>query len=78
MKDRVVDTEAGRTASMNKSSISQLLDGAAFPVLMLAIAVSQMKVGPHRRDGLRQGRGVGVELRADDPAQQPVKDGQAH
>jgi hypothetical protein len=43
MKDRVVDTEAERTASMNKSSISQLLDGAAFPVLMLAIAVSQMK-----------------------------------
>jgi hypothetical protein len=38
---------------MNKSLLSQLLDGAAFPVVMLAVAVSQIKVRPNQKDTLR-------------------------
>jgi hypothetical protein len=48
---------------MNKSSLSQLLDGAAFPVIMLAVAVSQIKVEPNRKDALRHGGRVTAELR---------------
>jgi hypothetical protein len=40
---------------MNKSLLSQLLDGAACPAMMLAIAVSQINVGPKQRDTIRQG-----------------------
>jgi len=63
---------------MNKSALSQLLDGAAFPAMVLAIAVSQIKIGPHRRDVLRQGKGAGVEFRGDVPVKQRAKEAQAH
>ena len=51
---------------MNKSLLSEVLDGAAFPAIMLAVAVSQLKVGPHRKNTVGQGTRVGVELQADD------------
>jgi hypothetical protein len=35
---------------MDKSALSQLLDGAAFPAIMLAVAVSQTNVEPKRKD----------------------------
>jgi hypothetical protein len=34
---------------MDKRLLSQLLDGAAFPMVMVAVAVSQVKVNPHRK-----------------------------
>ena len=40
---------------MNKSLLSGLMDDAAFPVVMLAVAVSQMNVEPNRKDTLRRG-----------------------
>jgi hypothetical protein len=50
------------TAIMNKSLLSQLLDGAAFPAIMLAVAVSQINGGPNRKDMLRQGGRVPGEM----------------
>jgi hypothetical protein len=44
------------TAIMNKSLLSQVLDGAAFPAIMLAVAVSPINVGPHQRDTLHEGK----------------------
>lgn len=54
---------------MNKSLISELLDGAAFPVIMLAVAVSQVKVGPNRKDTLRHGGQVAAGLQMGDRVQ---------
>jgi hypothetical protein len=54
-----------RQLFMNKSLLSEVLDGAAFPAIMVAVAVSQLKVGPHRNT-VGQGTRVGVELQADD------------
>jgi len=59
---------------MNKSSLSQLLDGAAFPVIMLAVAVSQIKVGPNRKDTLRHGGRAAAELQLGDRVQQNAKE----
>jgi hypothetical protein len=58
-----------RKATMDKSSLSQLLDGAAFPVIMLGVAVSQIQVGPNRKDALRHGGRVTAELQMGDRAQ---------
>lgn len=55
---------------MSKSSISDLLDGAAFPAIMLAVAVSQIEVGPHRRDTLSPGKGAAGGLQVDDRVKQ--------
>jgi len=63
---------------MSKRSISQLLDGAAFPAIMLAIAVSQIKIGPHQGKALPQGKGVAVEAQADDWVKQGAQAAQAH
>jgi hypothetical protein len=38
---------------MDKRLLSQLLDDSAFPLLVLAMAVSQLKLGPLRRPHLR-------------------------
>jgi len=35
---------------MNKSLLSRVLDGAAFPVMMLAVGVSQIKIGPNQKE----------------------------
>jgi len=43
---------------MDKRLLSQLLDGAAFPMVMVAVAVSQVKVNPHRTGKSREAKGV--------------------
>jgi len=59
---------------MNKSLLSQVLDGAAFPTIMLAVAVSPINVGPRQRDTLHEWKspvaGVG------DRVEQKVKQGE--
>jgi hypothetical protein len=44
--------------------LSRLLDDAAFPALALAVAVSQMNIGHHKKDAQRQLRrqSSGVQL----------------
>ena len=59
---------------MNKSLLSQLLDGAAFPVIMLAVAVSQIEVGPNQKDMLRHGGRVAAELQMGDRVQQNAEE----
>jgi hypothetical protein len=59
---------------MNKSLLSQLLDGAAFPAMLLAVAVSQIKVGPHRKDTLHHGGRVAAELRMGDRVQKNAEE----
>ena len=58
---------------MNKSLLSQLLDGAAFPAIMLAVAVSQMNVEPDRKDTLRHSGRPNADLRMKDRIQQKAK-----
>jgi hypothetical protein len=58
---------------MNKHSLSQILDGAAFPAIILAIAVSQTKVGPYRKNAHFQGKGVAEELRVDERFKQELR-----
>jgi hypothetical protein len=45
--------------------LSQLLDDAAFPALSLAVAVSQLNVGHHERNALRDLRLQSDEVRVD-------------
>jgi len=47
---------------MNKKLLSQLLDGAAFPAIMLAIAVGQMKAAPDQGNTSGQGKRAGTAL----------------
>jgi hypothetical protein len=51
---------------MNKSLLSQLLDGAAFPAIMLAVAVSPLNVAPHQRDTLHEGKRLVAEAQVSD------------
>jgi hypothetical protein len=55
---------------MDKRWLSQLLDDSAFPVLALAVAVSQMKVGHHKMQALRDRWRQTMELLRDDRFQQ--------
>jgi hypothetical protein len=52
----------GRT---NRHWLSQLLDGAAFPALLLAVAVSQLHIGHREKDALRQLRQQSNEVQLD-------------
>ena len=52
----------GRTA---RHWLSQLLDGAASPALLLAVAVSQLNIGHHEKDALRQLRQQSNEVQLD-------------
>jgi hypothetical protein len=52
----------GRT---NRDWLSQLLDGAAFPALLLAVAVSQLNIGHREKDTLRQLRLQSNEVQLD-------------
>lgn len=67
-----------RADIMNKSVLSQLLDGAAFPAIMLAVAVSQIKVGPHRRETVSQGKRLTQELHTGDRVEQEAGRAQRH
>jgi hypothetical protein len=57
----------GRT---DKRWLSQLLADAAFPVLVLAVAVSQVKIGQQKKDALRQRGRQSSEVQADSGFQQ--------
>jgi hypothetical protein len=57
-----------RTAIMDKRSISQLLDGAAFPAIILAVAVSQMKVAHHKKNTPGRDKRLAAELRVGERA----------
>ena len=54
----------------DKRWISQLLADAAFPVLILAVAVSQVNIGQHKKDALRQRDRQSSEVQVDDGFQQ--------
>ena len=45
--------------------LSQLLDGAAFPALLLAVAVSQVNIAHHREGALRQPRQQSDQVQPD-------------
>jgi hypothetical protein len=49
----------------NRRLLSQLLTDSAFPVLVLAVAVSQVKIGHHKTDALRQRGQQSSEAQAD-------------
>jgi hypothetical protein len=54
---------------MNKTWLSQLLDDSAFPLLVLALALSHIKLGSYKRSNfLHQGRQP-AELRLDERLQ---------
>ena len=61
---------------MNKKLLSQLLDGAAFPAIMLAIAVGQMTVAPDQGTTSDQGKRGGTALNAATGVQQQAKGAQ--
>jgi hypothetical protein len=63
---------------MDKRLLSQLLDGAAFPMVMVAVAVSQVKVNPHRKGTFREVKGAAVEARMGEPAEQKPKEAKLH
>jgi hypothetical protein len=63
---------------MDKRLLSQLLDGAAFPMVMVAVAVSQVKVNPHRKGTFREAKGAAVEARMGEPAEQKAKEAKLH
>jgi hypothetical protein len=63
---------------MDKSLLSQLLDGAAFPAIMLAVAVSQIRVGPNQRNTLHQDEKLAAEVQAGDRVEQKAKQAQGH
>ncbi|MBV9873906.1 MAG: hypothetical protein JO025_04185 [Verrucomicrobia bacterium] len=52
-------------AKTNVHWLSQLLDGAAFPALLLAVAVSQVNIGHHKAGALRQPHQQSDEVQAD-------------
>ena len=62
-----------RQRIMDKRLLSQLLDGAAFPMVMVAVAVSQLKVNPHRKGKFHEVKGVAIEAQIEDPAEQKAK-----
>jgi hypothetical protein len=57
----------GRT---DKRWLSQLLTDSAFPLLVLAIAVSQVKIGHHKKDSLRHRDRQTSEVKAGDDFRQ--------
>ena len=63
---------------MDKSLLSQLLDGAAFPAIMLAVAVSHIRVGPNQRNTLHQDDKLAAEVQAGDRVEQKAKQAQGH
>lgn len=68
----------GEQRFMDKRLLSQVLDGAAFPMVILALAVSQVKVNPHRKGTFRETKGVAVEARMGGPTEQKAKEAKVH
>jgi len=50
--------------------LSQLLADSAFPILVLAVAVSQVKIGQNKKDVLRQRVRQSSEVQVDDGFQE--------
>jgi len=67
-----------RQRIMDKRLLSQLLDGAAFPMVMVAVAVSQLKVNPHRKGKFHEAKRVAIEAQIGDPAEQKAKEAKVH
>ena len=63
---------------MDKRLLSQSLDGAAFPAIMLAVAVSQMNVEPNRKDTLRHRGRPAAGLQMDARVQQKAEKAPKH
>ena len=63
---------------MDKRLLSQLLDGAAFPIVMVAVAVSQVNVNPHRKGKFHQAKRLAIEAQIGDPAEQKWKKAKVH
>ncbi len=63
---------------MSKSLLLQLLDDAAFPAIMLAAAVSQIKVGPYQKEALRDGRQFAASLQIGHRVQQNAGKARRH
>jgi hypothetical protein len=63
---------------MDKRFLSQLLDGAAFPMVMVAVAVSQVKVNPHRKGTFREVKGAAGEAQMGGPPEQKTKEAKVH
>jgi hypothetical protein len=61
---------------MDKKLLSQLLDGAAFRAVMLAIAVSQIDIGPHQKNSVLQGKMLKAERRLGGRAEERSKEAQ--
>jgi hypothetical protein len=57
---------------MDKSLLSQILDGAAFPAMILAVAVSQIKAGPHQRNSLHRHERPAAEFQVGDRVEQKL------
>ena len=52
---------------MNKRWISRLLDESAFPLLALAVATSQIQIGHHKNDAVRDRGRLAIELQPNQP-----------
>jgi hypothetical protein len=67
-----------RTATMKRTLLSEILDGAASPAIMLAVAVSQFNIGPNQKDTLHQRGQLTVELKMSDRVQQKATNARGH
>lgn len=63
---------------MKRSLLSEILDGAASPAIMLAVAVSQIDIGPNQKDTLHHRGQLTVELKMSDRSQQKAIDAPGH
>jgi hypothetical protein len=63
---------------MDKRLLSQLLDGAAGPAILLAVAVSQMNVEPNREDSLRNRERPPAGRQMEDPLQRKAENARNH
>ena len=52
---------------MYKRWLSRLLDESAFPLLALAVATSQIQIGHHKNDAVRDRGRPAIEFQLNDP-----------
>jgi hypothetical protein len=62
----------------NESQLCNSLDEAAFRAVMLALAVSQINVGPGQRSTLLEGKRLPAQLQWGNPAEQKAKKPRGH
>jgi hypothetical protein len=63
---------------MNRSVLSETLNGAAFPAVILALAVSQINVDPGQRSTRPEGKTLPAEIQWDNLAEQKATKAQGH